>query len=60
MEAELFAREGAKVIICDVLDQEGKDVEAKVQALGGDVVYSHLDVTRDDDWQKAVDLAESR
>ena len=60
LEAELFAKEGAKVVICDILDQEGKDVEAKVLATGGDAVYSHLDVTRDDDWQEAVDLAESR
>ena len=60
LEAELFAKEGAKVVICDILDQEGKDVEAKVLATDGDAVYSHLDVTRDDDWQEAVDLAESR
>ena len=60
LEAELFAKEGAKVVICDILDQEGKDVEAKVLATGGDAVYSHLDVTRDDDWQQAVGLAESR
>ena len=60
LESELFAKEGAKVVICDVLDQEGKDVETKVQASGGDAVFSHLDVTRDDDWQKAIDLAESR
>ena len=26
LEAELFAKEGAKVVICDVLDQEGKDL----------------------------------
>ena len=56
----VLAREGAKVVVCDILDQEGKDVEAKVLAAGGDAVYSHLDVTRDDDWQEAVDLAESR
>ena len=30
LESELFAKEGAKVVVCDVLDQEGKDVEAKV------------------------------
>ena len=60
LEAELFAKEGAKVVICDILDQQGKDVEAKVLATGGDAVYSHLDVTRDDDWQQAVNLAESR
>ena len=55
LESELFAKERAKVVICDILDQEGKDVEAKVLATGGDAVYSHLDVTRDDDWQKAID-----
>ncbi len=34
LEAELFAGEGAKVIICDVLDQEGKDVEAQGPGFG--------------------------
>ncbi len=42
------------------MDQVGKDVEAKVRASGGDAIYSHLDVTRDDDWQRVVDLAKSR
>ena len=60
LEVELFTKEGAKVIICDILDQEGRDVEIKVRASGGDAMYSHLDVTRDDDWKRAVDLAESR
>ena len=60
LEVELFTKEGAKVIICDVLDTEGKDVEIKVRAAGGEAVYAHLDVTRDDEWQHAVDLAESR
>ena len=59
-EVELFTKEGAKVIICDVLDTEGKDVEIKVRSAGGEAVYAHLDVTRDDEWQHAVDLAESR
>ena len=60
LEVELFTKEGAKVIICDILDSEGKDVEFKVRAAGGEAVYAHLDVTRDDEWQHAVDLAESR
>ena len=38
LEAELFTKEGARVIICDILDQEGKDVESKVRASGGDAV----------------------
>ncbi|SVA14811.1 uncharacterized protein METZ01_LOCUS67665 [marine metagenome] len=32
----MFAKEGAKIIICDVLDQGGKEVDAKVWASGGD------------------------
>lgn len=60
LEAELFSKEAAKVVIGDILDQEGKDVETKIRASGGEAVYSRLDVTRDDDWQRAVDLAESR
>ena len=42
------------------MDLDGKDIEKKVRASGGDAVYSHPDVTRGDAWQRAVDLAESR
>ncbi|MYA61808.1 MAG: glucose 1-dehydrogenase [Dehalococcoidia bacterium] len=60
VETELFAMEGAKVIFGDILDDEGKKVEAKIAELGGDVEYIHLDVTSEDDWQHAVDRAESK
>ena len=59
-ETELFAAEGAKVIFGDILDEEGKKVEARIAELGGEVEYIHLDVTSDDDWQRAVDLAERK
>jgi NAD(P)-dependent dehydrogenase (short-subunit alcohol dehydrogenase family) len=59
-EAEVFTAEGAKVVFGDVLDQEGRAVEEQIKAAGGDAVYIHLDVTKDNDWQQAVDLAESR
>ena len=54
-EARLFAREGSKVVICDVLDEEGAKVEAEINEAGGDAVYVHLDVTRESDWREAVD-----
>ena len=60
VETELFAMEGAKVIFGDVQDEDGRKVEAKVVELGGDVEYIHLDVTSEDDWQRAVELAESK
>ena len=59
-EARLFAREGAKVVFGDVLDDEGKKVEAEIAESGGDALYIHLDVTREADWRAAVDTAVSR
>ena len=34
-EARLFAREGAAVVIADILDEEGLKVEAEIRELGG-------------------------
>src|ERR671931_2253153 len=59
-EAKLFAREGAHVVLGDVLDEEGRQVEAEIRTAGGAATYVHLDVTREDDWRAAVALAESR
>ena len=59
-EALLFAQEGANVVFGDVLDDEGKEVEGQIREQGGESVYVHLDVTSDDDWAKAVKLAEDR
>ena len=53
-EARLFAEEGAKVVIGDVLDQEGTKVAADIAEAGGDAVYVHLDVTSEDEWRRAI------
>ena len=55
-EALLFAREGAKVVIGDVLEAEGRAVAASIP--GGQAIFVRLDVTREADWQRAVGLAE--
>ena len=60
VETELFSNEGAKVVFGDIRDDEGKQVEAKIRELGGDVTYIHMDATNEEDWQKAVALAESQ
>src|SRR5262247_28154 len=59
-EARLFAREGAQVVIGDVLDAEGRAVEAEIKAKGGEAVFARLDVTSESDWQRTVGLAQSR
>jgi len=59
-EAETFAREGAKVVFGDILDDAGRKVEATIKANGLEAVYLHLDVTSEADWQRAVQTATSR
>ncbi len=58
-EARIFAREGAKVVIGDISEDDGKAVEAQIAEAGGQALYTRLDVTREADWAKAVDLAVS-
>ncbi len=50
-EARLFAAEGAKVVLCDIVDDEGKAVTGEI---GADAIYQHLDVTREEEWGEAV------
>ena len=59
-EARMFVREGAKVVFGDVLDNEGRRVEAEIAAAGGEAVYVRLDVTDEDSWREAVGTAVSR
>ena len=53
-EARLFAREGAKVVIGDTLEAEGRQVEAEINESGGGCIFLRLDVTSEPAWQEAV------
>ncbi len=55
-EAEIFAREGAKVIVADVLEAEGKQVADKI---GAAARFVKLDVTSEAEWDAAVKAAVS-
>jgi 3alpha(or 20beta)-hydroxysteroid dehydrogenase len=52
--ARLFAAEGARVIISDVLDSEG---EALARELGPAAMFQHHDVASEADWQLVVGAA---
>jgi 3alpha(or 20beta)-hydroxysteroid dehydrogenase len=58
-EAMLFAKESASVVLGDILDEDGRKVEAEIGETGGDAKYVHLDVTSEDDWEAAVREAEA-
>jgi 3alpha(or 20beta)-hydroxysteroid dehydrogenase len=55
--ARAFIAEGAKVVLADVLDDEGK---ALSKELGKNALYLHLDVSSEADWIKAVAAAEAQ
>lgn len=53
-EARLFAKEGAKVIVADILDEAGEAVAASIRQSNGDATYVKLDVTSDANWVAAI------
>ena len=59
-EAKLFAAEGAKVVVGDVLEEEGRQTEAAINEVGGECLFVHLDVTDEGSWQSAVAETVSR
>ncbi len=55
--AKLFAKEGAKVVLCGRRDEENKKVLAEVEALGGEGIAVRADVSKSEDCHKIVDAA---
>jgi 3(or 17)beta-hydroxysteroid dehydrogenase len=52
--AELLAREGAKIVVTDVRDEEGEEIAAKINAAGGQARFLHHDVADEAAWIEAV------
>jgi cyclopentanol dehydrogenase len=57
-EARLFVREGAKVVLGDVLDEVGQKAAHDIVQQGGAATFIHLNVAAEADWQKAIATAE--
>lgn len=52
--ARLLVSEGARVVIGDILDEEG---QALAESLGSAALFVHLDVSEPDQWEAAVSRA---
>lgn len=52
--AQLFAKEGASVMLGDVADEEGAATAEKINQAGGVCAYFHHDVTKEANWQAIV------
>ena len=50
----LFAAEGAKVVVADVDSGRGEEVVTEIRGSGGEAIYIDLDVTKEEDWERAV------
>ena len=57
--AHLFVREGAWVVISDILDEPGERAAAALREAGGEARYLRLDVTSAADWTAAIEKTRS-
>ncbi len=46
--AELFAKEGAKVVVVGTKEELGKEVAEEIKATGGEAIFCKTDVTSDE------------
>jgi NAD(P)-dependent dehydrogenase (short-subunit alcohol dehydrogenase family) len=57
--SRLFAREGARVIITDILDDAGEEVAKDLSAGGLTATFHHLDVRNADEWSALIPTLEA-
>jgi NAD(P)-dependent dehydrogenase (short-subunit alcohol dehydrogenase family) len=55
--ARIFAKEGARVVVADMLEAEGKAVVDDITKANGAALFQKLDVTSEADWQAAIAAA---
>ena len=53
--ARIFAREGAKVVVADMLEEEGRGVVADITRANGAAIFRRLDVSSETEWKATVD-----
>ena len=53
--ARIFAREGAKVVVADLLEEDGRGVVADITKANGAAIFRRLDVSSEAEWKAAID-----
>ncbi|MDB5083854.1 MAG: Short-chain dehydrogenase [Bacilli bacterium] len=51
----LFANEGAKVVVTDINEDNGRQVVEEIKSHAGDAAFIKQDVSKEEDWEKVVD-----
>ncbi|MBW6400455.1 SDR family oxidoreductase [Roseomonas sp. HJA6] len=52
--AAAFAREGARVAVCDILPERGEATVDEIRAIGGEAIFVQADVSKDDEVRAAI------
>jgi NAD(P)-dependent dehydrogenase (short-subunit alcohol dehydrogenase family) len=55
--ARLFAREGARVVLTDILEEMGRKSAEQIRTQGGEALFLRHDVTSEEEWQEVVHTA---
>ena len=53
-ESRLFAREGAAVVIADLYEEGGREVEQQIREAGGEARFVAMDVTAEEEWNALI------
>jgi len=53
-ECRLFAREGASVVIADLYEEGGLEVEEQIRMAGGVANFARMDVTAEEEWNALI------
>lgn len=59
-DAVLLAKEGAKVVITDILEEIGRETAQEINASGGEAVFMKLDVSNESEWIEVVEKTMAR
>ena len=59
-EARLFAQEGAKVVVADVLGEQAEAVAADIRAAGREAIAATIDVTSEPAWVALIEKTVAR
>jgi NAD(P)-dependent dehydrogenase (short-subunit alcohol dehydrogenase family) len=53
--ARVFAREGAKVVVADMLEAAGRTVADEITRANGSAIFQKLDVSSEEEWRAAIE-----
>ena len=53
--AILLAREGAKIVVTDIDEEDGKKVVQRIKANGGEAIFIKQDVSKEDEWKNVIE-----